>query len=438
MEENRENNEVNDPRAGKALAFVGGLFVGVLIVGVIAAVVLNDGSLRKQTTAKNSNKTIVDSSSEGKAKPRDDSAIDQDTIDKLNELEGYIDTYYLGDYTKEDLQNSLYHGLFNGLNDPYSVYYSPEEMEAFQTSESGVYEGIGAYISFDKEYNYCKIVKPMPGSPAEEAGLQADDIIVEVDGKDMMGVQSSEIVTYIKGPHGTTVDLKIFREGETDYLDFTVERRAIEAPVVTLEVTEDNMAYITISEFNDVSADQFKEKLEEAKEDGMDSLVIDLRDNPGGSLQQVVEIANYILPKGNVVYTMDRDGSKKEYKCDGKHELDVPLVVLVNGNSASASEILAGAIKDYEKGTILGTTTFGKGIVQRVFPLNDGSAFKLTISHYYTPNGNDIHQVGVEPDEELEFDVKTYRELGIDNQLERAKEILGKKSDKTSVSDNGI
>ena len=187
---------------------------------------------------------------------------------------------------------------------------------------------------------------------------------------------------------------------------------------------DDGIAYIQIAEFDEVTSGQFEDYLEQARNDGMKGLVIDLRDNPGGSLSTVVEIANQILPKGLVVYTEDRDGNRKEYECDGKHEIEVPLVVLVNGNSASASEILAGAIKDYGVGTILGTTTFGKGIVQKIFSLSDGSALKLTISHYYTPKGNDIHGVGIEPDEELELDKEAYLEDGADNQLDRAKEIL--------------
>ncbi|HAF26041.1 MAG TPA: S41 family peptidase [Lachnospiraceae bacterium] len=404
-------------------AFLGGLFTGILVVGLVAAIVLNYYSPAGQANPS----AKSDKADDGKQSSKTGTVLDQETINKLARLENYIDEYYLGDYTEEDLKDSLYHGLFKGLNDPYSVYYSPEEMEAFEATESGVYYGIGAYIGYDEETRYCKIVKPMPGSPAEEAGLMPDDIIVEVNGEEMFEVPSAEIVTYIKGPEHTTVDLTIFREGETDYLHFTVERRSIETPTVELAMDDDGIAHIQIAEFNELSAEQFEDKLSEAKKNGMKGLILDLRDNPGGSVQQVVDIANHILPKGIIVYTEDKNGKRKEYRSDGRDELQVPMVVLVNGNSASASEILAGAIKDYEKGTILGTTTFGKGIVQRVFPLSDNSAFKLTISHYYTPKGNDIHKVGVAPDEELEFDVDAYKEDGTDNQLERAKEILKNK-----------
>lgn len=220
------------------------------------------------------------------------------------------------------------------------------------------------------------------------------------------------------------VDITVYRDGETDFLDFTVERRQIETPTVVYEMDEDQIATIQITEFDDVTIEQFEDCMQRAKEDGMKALVLDLRDNPGGSLQAVLEVCNHILPKGLVVYTEDKDGKRKEYNCNGRDELDVPMVVLVNGNSASASEILAGAIKDYKKGTLLGTTTFGKGIVQKIYALPDDSALKLTISHYYTPSGADIHGIGIVPDEELELDVDAYLEDGTDNQMDRAKEIL--------------
>lgn len=386
-----------------------GVLVGTIITGTIACIIILQQS--KTTISYEDSESVINAS----------------TISKLQKLEEGIDTYYLNDSEQEELQNSLYHGLVEGLGDPYSTYYSPEELEDIIESTQGIYFGIGAYIGYDTDRDYCKIAKCMDNSPAKEAGLLPDDIIVEVDGKDMYKVQTSEIVTYIKGPEKTTVELTIYREGELDYLHFTVERRKIETPTVAYNLDDDGIAYIQIAEFDEVTSGQFEDYLEQARNDGMKGLVIDLRDNPGGSLSTVVEIANQILPKGLVVYTEDRDGNRKEYECDGKHEIEVPLVVLVNGNSASASEILAGSIKDYGVGTILGTTTFGKGIVQKIFSLSDGSALKLTISHYYTPKGNDIHGVGIEPDEELELDKEAYLEDGTDNQLNRAKEILKEK-----------
>ena len=389
------------------LLFCGGIVLGALVVSVIFAIMIH-----RMTPA-----TIAASGQEG-------SVLDDEVVQKLMLLEEGIDEYYLGDVDEAALEDSLYHGLVDGLDDPYSTYYSEEELEEVMESAEGIYYGIGAYIGLDTASGYCKITKVMDGTPAMEAGLQAEDIIVEVNGEDMWGITTSEIVTYIKGPENTTVDLTIYREGELDYLDITVERRKIETPTVVYEMDENKIATIQITQFDEVTTDQFKDSLKQAEQEGMKALVLDLRDNPGGSLATVVDIAGELLPKGLVVYTEDRAGERNEYKSDGKNEIQVPVVVLVNENSASASEILAGAIQDYKKGTILGTTTFGKGIVQKIFPMSDGSALKLTISHYYTPAGNDIHGVGIVPDEELELDKEKYVEDGTDNQMDRAKEIL--------------
>jgi carboxyl-terminal processing protease len=290
----------------------------------------------------------------------------------------------------------------------------------------GIYYGIGAYLSLDEATGLAKISGVIADTPAEEAGLRENDIIYQVDGESVQGLELSEIVSKVKGEEGTTVHLTLIREGETDYLELDVERRQIETPTVTYEMYDNGIGYIQIKEFDEVTTDQFTEALAVVKGSDAKGLILDLRGNPGGSLPVVVDIARMILPAGRIVYTEDKYGEQEEYTCDGKNELQIPLVVLVNGNSASASEILAGAIKDYNKGTLIGTTTFGKGIVQRVLPLTDGTAMKLTISAYYTPNGNNIHGIGIEPDIECELDAEAYYEEGIDNQLERALEEINK------------
>ncbi len=352
------------------------------------------------------------------------SVVSDAVVNKLKLLEKSINEYYLEEPDKAEMENYIYKGLVAGLGDPYSTYYSKEELAEVQDSSQGIYYGIGAYISYDEETGGGKITGVMPDTPAEEAGLLENDIIVKVNDENTIGLEASMLVSKIKGPEKTKVKLSIYREGENDYLDIEVERRQIESPTVTYEKYDNGMAYIRILEFDSVTSVQFEEQLLQAKNDGMQGLILDLRGNPGGNLSDVVKIANHILPKGLVVYTEDKDGKRKEYSCDGKNELQVPIVVLVNGGSASASEILAGAIKDYNKGTLLGTTTFGKGIVQKILGINDGSAVKLTVSHYYTPKGNDIHKVGIEPDEILEFNAGQYKEKDVDNQLERAKEML--------------
>ena len=415
--ENRDfSQQVEQPeKKGKGLVgFVGGLFTGILIVGVMCSIYIHRQSIS----------ILGERNIQTSASAKEESVLDDDVLKKLSLLEDSIDQYYLESVNEEDLKDSLYHGFVAGLGDPYSVYYSKEELEAVMESTEGIYYGIGAYIGVDQETGYCKVTKVMPDTPAEEAGVMAEDLIVAVDGESMLNVGSSEIVTYIKGPEHTTVDLTLYREGEPEYVEVTVERRKIETPTVTYSMDEDKIATIQIAEFDEVTLGQFEDYLKQAKKDGMKGLVLDLRDNPGGSLNVVVDIAGHFLPKGLVVYTEDKNGRRKEYNCDGRDELDVPLVVLINGNSASASEILAGAIKDYNKGILLGTTTFGKGIVQKIYGISDGSAVKLTISHYYTPSGADIHGVGIDPDEELKLDVDAYLEDGYDNQMERAKEIL--------------
>jgi len=389
----------------KSKSFYRGIFCGLLFAGV--ACILVFFASRKKAGS--------------------DTVFTDEVKNKAKLIEDSIDQYFLNEYEDETLVNGIYKGMVESLGDPYSTYYSVEELRKVRENTEGIYYGIGAYVSIDKETEGGLITKVMEGSPAEEAGLLDNDIIVQVDGENVLGLSVTDIVTKIKGPENTQVLLTIFREGATDYIELPVTRKKIESPTIQYEMLEDNIAYIQITEFDSVTTEQFISSLDQAKNGGMRGLIIDLRDNPGGNLADVVNIAREILPKGLIVYTEDKYGKRQEYNCDGTHELDIPMVVLVNGNSASASEILSGAIKDYGKGTILGTTTYGKGIVQKIFSVSDGSAIKLTVSHYYTPNGNDIHGVGIEPDETLEFDVEAYRENGTDNQLERAKEILSEK-----------
>lgn len=352
--------------------------------------------------------------------------IDDEMTAKLATLEAIIEKYYYqDDVSKEDLEIGIYRGLLDAVGDPYTVYYTPEEIQDLYEQTEGIYYGIGAYVALDETTNRTKILSPIPGTPAEEAGLRADDILYEVDGVDTYDMDINNVVSLIKGEEGTTVSLTIYREGEPDFLYVDVERRKVEAPTVEFEMLEDGMAYIQITEFDEVTVDQFAEALAEARASEMKGLIIDVRANPGGSLDAVVNICQMLLPKGMIVYTEDKYGSRSEYTCDGKREFDLPLVLLIDGNSASASEILAGAIQDYEIGTLVGTTTFGKGIVQQVVNLRDGSAVKITVSSYYTPSGRNIHGTGIEPDVEVIFDgERYYSEEAFDNQLDKAKEVL--------------
>lgn len=355
-----------------------------------------------------------------------DCVVTEEVTEKLKAIEEVIDSrFYFDGVTKEDLQVGMYKGLVEALKDPYSEYYTVEEMESLMEQSEGIYYGIGAYVSLDNELKLPKITGIIDNSPALESDLRPNDIVYEINGTSAYGLSLSDAVALIKGPAGTEVVLKIAREGESDYLHITLTRRKVETPTVECSV-EEGIAYIQVTEFDAVTVGQFADALAAAKEAGAEGILLDLRGNPGGNLSSVVDMCRMILPEGMIVYTEEKDGKRSEYKCDGKKELDLPLVVLVDGNSASAAEIMAGAIKDYGIGTLVGTTTFGKGIVQQIVPFEDGTAMKITISAYYTPKGNNIHGVGIAPDIVCEFDGEAYygSEDHPDNQLEKGKEVL--------------
>lgn len=404
----------------------GGMLLLGMLLGVILTVLVGGctfAGLKIADLARDSSAKQANADADGAQ-----SVINEDSVKKLEAIEEVIDQYY---YKDEDIDTDamiegMYAGVVDSLGDPYSVYYTAEEWQSLMEETEGIYYGIGAYLSIDPATGLAKISGVIADTPAEEAGLRENDIIYKVDDENIQGLELSEVVSRVKGEEGTIVHLTIVREGETDYLEIDVTRRQIESPTVSYEMYDDGIGYIQIREFDDVTTDQFTEALAVIKGSEAKGIILDLRGNPGGSLPVVVDIARMILPEGRIVYTENKYGEREEYTCDGKHELDIPLVVLVNGNSASASEILAGAIKDYGKGTLIGTTTFGKGIVQRVLPLTDGTALKLTISDYYTPNGNNIHGIGIEPDIECEFDADAYYEDDVDNQLERAIEEMEK------------
>lgn len=403
-------NEKDDNRS-----FWRGLAVGLASSCAILLVVF--GSVKIYQTYRVYGKLASGNSAET------ESVANEKTTEKLGVLENTIKQYFWQDVDESTLEEGVYKGLLEALDDPYSVYYTHDELVQLQQQTEGIYYGIGAYISQDKEMGYVRVSKIIKNTPAEASGLQQDDYIYKVDGEDMQGKDSSYVVSKIKGEAGTKVTITVVREGATDPIDIEVERQKIESPTVEYQMLDNDMAYIQITEFDLVTTDQFEEAYKQAQADGMKGLILDLRSNPGGNLSTVCDIARMILPKGLIVYTEDKYGKREEYTCDGANQIKVPLVVLTNGYSASASEILAGAVKDYGIGTLVGTTTYGKGIVQKVINLSDGSAVKLTVSNYFTPNGNNIHKIGIDPDVEVEFDAEQYKN-GVDNQLEKAKEVL--------------
>ncbi len=354
--------------------------------------------------------------------------VTQEFADKVGELTNIIDEIYyfqdLLDY--DDIREKIYATIMSSIGDKYSQYYTYDEWHAEQDDMAGTYYGIGSYVAMDTELGYPKLSGVFEGSPAQASGLRDGDVIIAVDGESISGWTLDEAVSHIRGPENTEVKLTIVRGAEQ--LDITVVRGKVHTIEVKSEMKRDDIGYIQITGFSEVAVDQFAKALKDLKSQNAKGIVLDLRGNPGGNLSAVLAIGQQLLPEGRITYIEDRNGSKKEYYCNGKNEIKIPMVVLVNGYSASASELLTGALRDYKKATVIGTTTYGKGIVQNLYELSDGSGMKLTSSAYFTPNGECIHGTGITPDIELEFDSEAYynAENPVDNQLEYAIDYLAK------------
>lgn len=360
--------------------------------------------------------------------PKGNALSDVKTVQKLNYLEELIDKEYLDEKDESSLREGLYAGLLAGLKDPYSTYYTAEQYKELNTSNEGSYVGIGAVLQKD-DAGGAKIIQLYEGGTGEQAGLKKGDVIKAVDGADVTDKETSDIASMVRDSEKDSVMLTIQRENEEKTRDVKVEIRDVEIQTVSHEMLSEDTGYIRISEFSEVTSDQYKKAFADLKDQGMKKLVVDLRDNPGGLLTAVCGVLRQILPEGLIVYTEDKNGKREEETCDGKNKLDMPLAVLVNGNSASASEIFAGAVKDYGIGTIVGTTTYGKGVVQTIHSLTDGSAVKITIAKYFTPKGNDINKKGINPDVEAELsgDITDWTELTHkeDTQLQTALKEIG-------------
>ena len=290
---------------------------------------------------------------------------DRKCTSKLAYLEELIDRYYLGDKDEEKLQEGLYAGLLYGLDDPYSRYYTAEEYDSENSSNEGSYVGIGILMEKNKEGG-VKIVECYEGGPGEKAGLEEGDIISAIDGEDITEDEVSDVADIVRNSDKDSVVLTVHREGEEDAMEITVPVTDVELPSVFHEMLDSKIGYIRITQFTGVTGEQYQEAFDDLQKQGMEKMIVDLRDNPGGLLDSVCDVLRKILPEGLIVYTEDKHGNREEEKCDGKNELRIPLAVLVNESSASASEIFAGAVKDYGMGTIVGTTTYGKGVAQTI------------------------------------------------------------------------
>lgn len=345
----------------------------------------------------------------------DESGIGSEVEAKLNAIDSVLDSFYFEEVDDEKAKDSIYKAYLSSYGDKYTVYYTADEYKKLTETTNGTFSGIGAVCQISSEGGIL-LVDVYESGAGYKAGLRSGDRIIQVDGTDVTDMDLSSAVALVKGEKGTQVGLKIVRDGATS--DYTVVRDEIEVQTVNYAITEDNIGYISVSQFENVTAKQFKAAIEELKSEGAKGIIIDIRNNPGGLLTTVISMLKDILPNGLIVYTEDKDGNRKEYSDNDNEELDMPLAVLVNGNSASASEIFAGAIQDYGKGVIVGTQTFGKGIVQTVKPLTDGSAIKFTIAKYFTQKGQDIHGKGVTPDVVVEYDKDADEDTQISAALE--------------------
>lgn len=427
-----KEREQEKKKPGGVRYYLGGLLTGILVTGVAAGIGFTAWNLGffdggQSTVVQESNADSEEASS---------TAINTDSVYKLQLLEDSINKYYYksDEVTAEQKENGMYKGLLESLDDPYSVYYTADEVQDLRNNVQGVYYGIGAYLALDNTTQMTTIVGVIADTPAEKAGLRAGDKIYEIDGESAVGLTTDEVVSKVKGEDGTTVHLTIYREGESDLLEMDIQRAQVSSPTVNSKMLDNDIAYLQITEFDKVTVDQFTTTLTDLKEQGMKGLILDLRSNPGGDVTVVTEIANHILPEGLVFYAVHKDGERNDYTCDGEDALEVPLVVLVNEYSASASEILTGAIQDAGIGTIVGKQTYGKGVMQTIYSLTDGSAVKLTVAGYYTRGGRDINKKGITPDVECDFDAEKYYEDGTDVQLEKAIEVMDEKLGLTEES----
>lgn len=445
MENNRNNNKFWKGVLVGALVMA---FAGLIIVGFSAGIFLIG-------------RTVIDSQVQTEQLEDDVSGegagLELERIaSKMELIQQIVGKYFLFDEDMKDVEDGIYTGLMYGLNDPYSVYYNEDAYDSLKEDTAGVYCGIGAMVSQQRSTGIITVSKVFEGAPAFDAGMLPGDILYKVDDVAVTSMDLDLVISeHIRGEEGTFVPITVLRGENNDEVELKVERRQVVVPTVEYQMLEDNVGYIYIMQFDTVTSEQFKEAVDDLESQGMEKLMVDLRDNPGGVLDSVVEMLAYILPEdehdGLLLYTSDKDGKGDRYfSKDGKlqctsdfdevnssypkadnHELDMPMAILVNGNSASASEVFTGTMMDYDRAVVVGTQTFGKGIVQNLIPLGDGTAVKLTTSHYYTPSGFDLHKVGLKPDVEIDLDDELKKKAVVpleeDNQVLKALEVLKEK-----------
>lgn len=322
---------------------------------------------------------------------------------KSSIIKQYIDKYFMEDVDNDILTEGMYKGMLESLNDPYSVYYTKDEVESLKQSSEGEYVGLGISVTQNNETKVITVTKVYDDSPAKDAGIESGDTIYSVNDNVLTDETLDELLVDIKGEEGKEVKMQLKRGEET--IDADMKLREVLIDVVSYEMLEDNIGYIIIDQFTGTSTEQVEEAINDLKSQGMERIIVDLRDNPGGQLECIQAILNYFLPKDKLLlYSETKDGEQEKYYTENDGLItDMPLCVLVNENSASASEVFAGVVKCYDRGKLVGTKTFGKGIMQSTFGLSDGTAIKLTIGKYYLPDDSNIHGIGIEPDYEVKL-----------------------------------
>lgn len=351
-------------------------------------------------------------------------------IKKLLYLKDEIQTSYYKDVKDQSLLDGAIKGMFEAVGDPYTAYYDADQFQAYMEQVQGSYVGIGVVVGLNED-NKVTVVSAIDGSPGKKAGLLSGDLIVKVNGDDVTGLNLEQVVSKIKGDAGTSVVLEIEREGSAKLIEKEITREEIVLNSVDSMLLEDNIGYITITQFETNTAKEFKEHLDKLQSANIKGLILDVRDNPGGMMDTVVQIVDQLIGESVIVYTEDKAGKKEIMSSEEKSKIDLPMVVLINEGSASASEIFAGALQDTGAATVVGATSFGKGIVQRMSEIGDGTGYKITVSEYFTPNGRNIHGKGIEPDVPVEMSQKARYEgdfdIKDDVQLNKAIEIMREK-----------
>ncbi len=405
-----------------------GLITGALCAIVVILLVLTGSKLK---TIISQDKSIPDIDQLGSSSTEEnETTATLDTIkDKMQNIYDQIDSLYLNDIDMNAMEDAVCKAMVDSLGDVYTVYYNEEELDSMLQSVNGSYCGIGVAVGQNVDDKKIYVTTVFSTSPAKKAGIQPGDQIIKVDDNEVGENTLDTVVSWVKGDEGTEVTVTVIRDEKEQ--SFTMKRSDIEIDTVYSKMLDNNVGYIEVAEFDEVTTSQFSKAVEDLKSQGMEKIIVDLRDNPGGRMDVVCDMVNTFLEKDKLIlYTEDKAGNREEQSSTRDGELiGMPLVVLVNGNSASASEVFTGVIKDYKLGTVVGTQTFGKGIVQRLVPLNDSTALKVTYSKYFTPGGVNIHGTGITPDEIVELPNKAESPFNLktdekDTQLEKAIEVL--------------